>query len=137
MNVVIISGNLAQDPFVRGNGNNVVILTVASNKEWLDRSTGEKQQRTDFIPVTFFGKTAEFAAKYLKKGRHVEITGELTINKWEDKNAGGKMRYDTEVHGLTLKPTGPNPHKSGEPAEDQQPSYAGFDEQFDGDFSRD
>lgn len=135
MNIVILSGNLAQDPFVRGNGSNVTVITIATNKEWTDRQSGERQRRTDYIPVTLFGKNAEFAAKYLKKGRFVEVTGEVTINKWDDK-ATGKTRYDTEIDGLSIKAPGPKP-KTGSDGTEPMPSYEGFDESFDGDFSKD
>lgn len=136
MNTVILSGNLAQDPFVRGSSN-VTVITIATNKEWTDRQSGERQRRTDFIPVTLFGTNATFAAKYLKKGRHVEVTAEVAINKWEDKTSG-KTRYDTEIHALTIKPTGPKPKTDNDGEGDNaMPSYEGFDEAFDGDFSKD
>lgn len=135
MNTVILSGNLAQDPFVRGSSN-VTVITIATNKEWTDRTSGERQRRTDFIPVTLFGTNATFAAKYLKKGRHVEVTGEVAINKWEDKSTN-KTRYDTEIHALTIKPTGPKPKEADGDSDTPMPSYEGYDESFDGDFSKD
>ena len=97
INKVILVGTLGQDPEVKhaANGNAIVNLSVATSEEWNDKSTGQKQQKTEWHRVSIFGKLAEIAGQYLKKGSHVYLEGKLQTRKWQDQN--GQDRYTTEM----------------------------------------
>ncbi|WP_019557073.1 single-stranded DNA-binding protein [Thiomicrorhabdus arctica] len=97
VNKVIIVGTLGADPEVKyaANGNAIANLSVATSDEWNDKSTGQKQQKTEWHRVSMFGKIAEIAGQYLKKGSQVYLEGKLQTRKWQDKN--GQDRYTTEV----------------------------------------
>ncbi|HEY6281820.1 MAG TPA: single-stranded DNA-binding protein [Burkholderiales bacterium] len=96
VNKVIIIGNLGRDPEVRymPDGGAVANISVATTGTWKDKS-GEKQERTEWHRVAFFGKLAEIAGEYLKKGSQVYVEGSLRTRKWQDKE--GKERYTTEI----------------------------------------
>jgi len=96
VNKVIIIGNLGRDPDVRymPDGGAVANISVATTESWKDKS-GEKQERTEWHRVAFFGKLAEIAGEYLKKGSQVYVEGSLRTRKWQDKE--GKERYTTEI----------------------------------------
>ncbi len=97
VNKVILVGNLGKDPEVRysANGTAIVNVTLATSETWRDKQTGENQERTEWHTVVFFGKLAEIAGEYLRKGRQVYVEGSLRTRKWQDKN--GQDRYSTEV----------------------------------------
>lgn len=97
INKVILLGHLGQDPDVRlmPNGNSVANLTIATSESWKDKQTGQQQDRTEWHRVVIFGKLAEIAGQYLRKGSLVYIEGQLQTRKWQDKN--GQDRYTTEV----------------------------------------
>jgi len=97
INKVILIGNLGQDPEVRymPNGGAVANLTLATSESWRDKQTGETKERTEWHRVVIFGKLAEIAAEYLKKGSQVYIEGALQTRKWQDQS--GQDRYTTEV----------------------------------------
>lgn len=97
INKVILIGNLGQDPEVRymPNGGAVANLTLATSESWRDKQTGEMKERTEWHRVVIFGKLAEIAAEYLKKGSQVYIEGALQTRKWQDQS--GQDRYTTEV----------------------------------------
>ena len=96
VNKVIIVGNLGRDPEVRylPEGGAITNISVATTDAWKDKS-GEKQERTEWHRVAFFGKLAEIAGEYLKKGSQVYVEGALRTRKWQDKE--GKERYTTEI----------------------------------------
>lgn len=96
VNKVIIVGNLGRDPEVRylPEGGAVANISVATTDTWKDKS-GEKQERTEWHRVAFFGKLAEIVGEYLKKGSQVYVEGALRTRKWQDKE--GKDRYSTEI----------------------------------------
>ena len=96
VNKVIIVGNLGRDPEVRymPDGGAIANISVATTESWKDKS-GEKQERTEWHRVAFFGKLAEIAGEYLKKGSQVYVEGSLRTRKWQDKE--GKDRYTTEI----------------------------------------
>ncbi|HXZ97467.1 MAG TPA: single-stranded DNA-binding protein [Burkholderiales bacterium] len=96
VNKVIIIGNLGRDPDVRymPDGGAVANISVATTDTWKDKS-GEKQERTEWHRVAFFGKLAEIAGEYLKKGSQVYVEGSLRTRKWQDKE--GQERYTTEI----------------------------------------
>ena len=97
VNKVILIGNLGKDPETRymPSGSAVTNLTLATSESWKDKQTGENQERTEWHKVAMFGKLAEFAAEYLRKGSQVYIEGKLRTRKWQDKE--GKDRWTTEI----------------------------------------
>lgn len=97
INKVILVGNLGADPETRYTANGAAITTirVATSESWRDKQTGETQERTEWHRVKFFGRLAEIAGEYLRKGRQVYIEGSLRTDKWQDQN--GQDRYTTEV----------------------------------------
>lgn len=96
VNKVILVGNLGQDPEVRymPNGNAVANITVATSESWKDNQ-GQQQERTEWHRVVMFGKLAEIAGEYLRKGSQVYLEGKLQTRKWKDQS--GQDRYTTEV----------------------------------------
>ncbi|MDA9557962.1 single-stranded DNA-binding protein [Vibrio sp.] len=97
VNKVILVGNLGTDPEVRymPNGSAVANITVATSESWRDKATGEQREKTEWHRVALFGKTAEVAGEYLRKGSQVYIEGQLQTRKWQDQS--GQDRYTTEV----------------------------------------
>ncbi|MEH2921636.1 single-stranded DNA-binding protein SSB1 [Samsonia erythrinae] len=97
VNKVILVGNLGQDPEVRymPNGGAVANITLATSESWRDKQTGEQKEKTEWHRVVLFGKLAEVAGEYLRKGSQVYIEGALQTRKWTDQS--GVERYTTEV----------------------------------------
>jgi len=97
VNKVLVIGNLGQDPETRymPSGSAVTNLRLATNESWKDKQTGEQKERTEWHSVAMFGKLAEIAAEYLRKGSQVYIEGKLRTRKWQDKS--GNDRYTTEI----------------------------------------
>ena len=97
INKVILVGHLGADPETRymPSGSAVTNLRVATSESWKDKGTGEQQERTEWHRVAMFGRLAEIAAEYLRKGSQVYIEGRLRTRKWEDNQ--GNDRYSTEV----------------------------------------
>jgi len=98
VNKVILVGNLGRDPETRymPSGSAVTNLRLATSEQWKDKTTGENQERTEWHSVAMFGRLAEIAAEYLRKGSKVYIEGKLRTRKWQDKT-DGKDRYTTEI----------------------------------------
>lgn len=97
INKVILIGNLGQNPIVRymSNGNAVTNISLATSENWRDKQTGDNKERTEWHRIVIFGKLAEIAGEYLRKGSQVYIEGFLQTRKWKDKI--GQDRYITEV----------------------------------------
>lgn len=97
VNKVILVGTLGQDPEVRylPNGNAVTNLSLATSEAWTDKQTGQKVEKTEWHRVVLFGKVAEIAGEYLRKGSQCYIEGKLKTREWEK---DGIKRYSTEVH---------------------------------------
>lgn len=97
VNKVILIGHLGQDPEIRDMpaGGAVANLTLATSETWRDKQTGEMREKTEWHRVIIFGKLAEVAGEYLKKGSQVYIEGSLQTRKWQDQS--GQDRYTTEV----------------------------------------
>src|SRR3981081_4060968 len=97
VNKVILVGNLGRDPETRYNpeGGAITNISVATTDTWKDKTSGEKQERTEWHRVVFFSRLAEIAGEYLKKGSQVYIEGSLRTRKWQDKQ--GNERYSTEI----------------------------------------
>ena len=98
VNKVILLGNLGRDPETRytTGGDAVCNLSIATSEQWKDKS-GEKQEKTEWHRVVLFGRQAEIAGEYLKKGRSVYIEGRLQTRKYTDKD--GVEKYSTEIVG--------------------------------------
>ena len=97
INKVILVGNLGADPETRymPSGGAVTNVRLATTRSWKDKNTGEQQERTEWHRVVIFGRLAEVAAEYLRKGSQAYVEGELRTNKWQDRD--GNDRYTTEV----------------------------------------
>jgi single-strand DNA-binding protein len=106
VNKVTIIGNLGRDPEVRytPDGASITNVTIATTDTWKDKATGEKKEATEWHRVVFFGKLAEIAGQYLKKGRQVYVEGALRTRKWTDKE--GQERYTTEIVANEMKMLG-------------------------------
>jgi len=110
VNKVILVGNLGRDPETRytTGGDAVTNIRVATTDTWKDKN-GEKQERTEWHTVVFFGRQAEIAGEYLKKGRQVYVEGRLTNRQYEAKDGSGK-RYRTEIVARQLRLLGMRPN---------------------------
>lgn len=97
VNKVILIGNLGNDPDVRftPSGSAIANLSLATSESWKDRNTGQQQEKTEWHRVVIFGKLAEIAQQYLRKGSKVYIEGKLQTRKWQGQD--GQDRYTTEV----------------------------------------
>ena len=97
VNKAIIVGNLGNDPEIRysANGNAIASISVATSDRWKDKNTGEQQERTEWHRVKLFGRQAELAGEYLKKGSQVYIEGRIQTSKYQDKD--GNDRWSTEI----------------------------------------
>lgn len=97
INKVILIGSLGQDPEVRytQSGQAIANISIATSERWKDKETGEQKEKTEWHRVSIFGKAAEIAGEYLRKGSQVYIEGQLQTRKWQDQQ--GQDRYTTEV----------------------------------------
>ena len=106
VNKVILVGNLGADPETRAmpSGSTVANLRIATSESWRDKTSGEQQERTEWHRVALFGKLAEIASEYLRKGSQVYIEGSLRTRKWQDKQ--GNERFSTEIVGNEMQMLG-------------------------------
>ena len=97
VNKALIIGNLGQDPEIKytQSGSPVANLSVATSERWKDKNTGEQKEQTEWHRVVVFGRLAEIAEQYLKKGSKIYVEGQLETRKWQDQ--AGNDRYTTEV----------------------------------------
>jgi len=97
VNKVILVGNLGADPETRytASGSAICTIRIATSESWKDKQTGEQQERTEWHRIKFFGRLAEIAGEYLKKGRQVYVEGSLRTDKYTDKE--GIERYTTDI----------------------------------------
>jgi len=97
VNKVILIGNLGRDPEVRyaPSGSAICNVTIATSRSWKDKTSGERQEETEWHRVVFYDRLAEIAGEYLKKGKSVYIEGRLKTRKWTDKD--GVEKYTTEI----------------------------------------
>ena len=112
INKVILIGHLGQDPETRymPSGSAVTNLRLATSEQWKDKNTGDQQERTEWHSVAMFGRLAEIAAEYLRKGSQVYIEGRLRTRKWQDKD--GHDRYTTEIVANEMQMLGGRPDSS-------------------------
>ncbi len=106
VNKVILVGNLGADPETRylPSGDAVCNIRIATTDRIRDKTSGEYKESTEWHRIVFFGKLAETAGQYLKKGRQVYVEGRIRTNKWQDKD--GNERYTTEIIGNEMKMLG-------------------------------
>ena len=106
LNKAILIGNLGQDPEVRyaPSGDAICNVSVATSESWKDKTSGEKRESVEWHRVVFFGKLAEIAGQYLKKGSQVYVEGRIQTRKWQDND--GQDRYTTEIRADTMKMLG-------------------------------
>src|SRR6476659_9155924 len=121
VNKVIIVGNLGRDPETRylPSGEAVTYNSAATTETWKDKASGEKKEATEWHRISFFGKLAEIAGEYLKKGSQVYVEGQLRTRKYQDKETG-KDRYSTEIRADRMQMLGSRagagePRGGGEP----------------------
>src|SRR3954468_19237334 len=124
VNKVIIVGNLGADPETRytPGGEAITNIRVATTDKWKDKASGEMKEATEWHRIAFFGRLAEVAGQYLKKGSQVYVEGSLRTRKWQDKE--GQDRYSTEIRadsmqmlGARAGSGGPRPEGAGASAE--------------------
>ncbi|WP_261641032.1 single-stranded DNA-binding protein [Erwinia mallotivora] len=138
INKVILVGNLGQDPEIRyiPSGSAVATLSLATSESWRDKQSGEQKEATEWHRVILFGKLAEVAGEYLRKGSQVYIEGQLQTRKWHDQQ-NGVDRYSTEVvvkangvmqmlGGRQSGGGGANPASNNGRGRSQQPSQPAF-----------
>ena len=125
INKVILVGNIGKDPETRymPNGKAVTNFSIATSESWTDRTSGDKQERTEWHNVVLFEKLAEIAAEYLRKGSQVYIEGSLRTRKWQDKE--GKDRYTTEIVGRDMQMLGGRGGAGGGGGSSEQGGMAG------------
>ncbi len=106
VNKVIIVGNLGRDPETRymPSGDAITSITVATTDKWKDRASGEQKEATEWHRISFFGKLAEIAGQYLKKGSQVYVEGKLKTRKYTDKD--GVEKYATDIVADTMQMLG-------------------------------
>ncbi len=97
VNKVILVGNLGADPETRygASGNAITNIRIATSESWTDRQTNERRENTEWHRVVMFGRLAEIAEQYLRKGRQVYIEGRIQTRKWQGQD--GQDRYTTEI----------------------------------------
>ena len=107
LNKVLLIGNLGRDPETRflPNGNAVCNFSIATTESWKDKQSGQKQEKTEWHNISMYGRLAEIAGQYLKKGSSVYIEGKLQTRKWQDKQTGAD-RYTTEIIADEMKMLG-------------------------------
>lgn len=119
INKVILIGNLGRDPETRYSpeGAAMTNISVATTSQWKDKATGEKREETEWHRVAFFGRLAEIAGEYLRKGSQVYVEGRLRTRKWQDKESG-QDRFSTEVVADVMQMLGSR-QGGGAPADDE------------------
>jgi single-strand DNA-binding protein len=124
VNKVIILGNLGRDPEVRfsADGAAVCNIAIATSSSWKDKNSGEKREETEWHRVVFYGRLAEIAGEYLKKGKPVYVEGRLKTRKWQNKE--GVDQYTTEVIADSMQLLGGREEGSQAPAPQQRQAPA-------------
>jgi single-strand DNA-binding protein len=117
VNKVILIGNLGRDPEVRyaPSGSAICNVTIATSRQWKDKTSGERQEETEWHRVVFYDRLAEIAGEYLKKGRPVYVEGRLKTRKWTDKD--GVEKYTTEIVAAEMQLLGGREGMGGGDAE--------------------
>jgi single-strand DNA-binding protein len=113
VNKVILLGHLGQDPEIRytQSGDAVVNLSLATSENWKDKSTGEKKEATEWHRISIFGKAAEVANTYLKKGSQLYVEGKIKSKKYTDKTGIERTAFEIQSESFQMmgKPSGDKP----------------------------
>jgi single-strand DNA-binding protein len=114
VNKVILIGNLGADPETRytANGGAITTIKLATSESWKDKNTGQQQERTEWHRIKFFGRLAEIAGEYLKKGRQVYVEGAIRSDKYTDKE--GIERYSFDIIANEMQMLGGGAGERGE-----------------------
>ena len=122
VNKVILIGHLGRDPENRymPSGEQVTSIAVATTDRWRDKATGDMKEQTEWHRISFFGKLAEIAGQYLKKGSQVYVEGRIRTNKYTDRD--GVERYQTQIIADTMQMLGSKQGGSAQPAGTKQPA---------------
>lgn len=123
VNKVILLGVMGKDPEVRylQDGKAVTNISIATSESWTDKKSGQKQERTEWHKINFFGPLAEIVGKYTRKGSKIFVEGSLKTRKWTD-NAGVE-RYSTEIHASEMQLLDNKPTGDELPPERRQPAH--------------
>ena len=137
INKVILIGHLGADPETRAmpSGSNVANLRIATTESWRDKQSGETKESTEWHTVALFGRTADVAAQYLRKGSQVYIEGRLRTRKWQDK-ATGADRYTTEIVANDMQMLGGRSGGGGGGGGGESRDMGGGDAGFGGGYSQ-
>ena len=124
VNKVIILGNLGKDPEVRylPSGSAICNVSIATSRQWKDKTSGERQEETEWHRVTFFDRMAEIAGEYLKKGKSVYVEGRLKTRKYTDKD--GVDKYATDIVATEMQLLGGRDSGTGGMGSDEMGSAA-------------
>ena len=124
VNRVTLIGNLGADPESRftASGEAVCNIRLATTETWKDKGTGERREATEWHRINFFGKLAEIAGQYLRKGSQVYIEGSLRTRKWQDKD--GKDQYTTEIRADEMKMLGGRQDGDSTPRQQSAPQQS-------------
>lgn len=122
INKVILIGNLGNDPDIRytASGAAVANISLATAESWRDKESGEQQERTEWHRIVFFGRLAEIAGEYLRKGSQIYVEGRLQTRKWQDKE--GNDKYTTEIVGNEMQMLGGRGGSGGANYDDNAPA---------------
>ena len=125
VNKVILVGNVGRDPETRRlpSGDTVTNISIASTDRYKDNQSGAMRENTEWHRVAFFGKIAEIAEKYLRKGSQVYVEGRLRTRKWTDQS--GQEKYSTEIVAETMQMLGSRPAGAGESGSYSPPASQG------------
>ena len=131
VNKVIVLGNVGQDPELKNlpSGSAVCNVSIATTERWKDKQSGEQKEQTEWHRVTFYGRLAEIAAEYLRKGSQACVEGSLRTRKWQDKS--GADRYTTEIIAAELQLLGKGDgQRSERPAQAKAPAQQQASDRF-------
>ena len=125
VNKVILVGGLGADPETKymPSGGAVTNISIATNEQWPDKASGQKQERTEWHRVTLFNRMAEIASEYLRKGSQVYIEGSIRTDKYQDKETGAD-RYSTSIIARDMQLLGGRSDSGSTSAPQQQPQQS-------------
>ena len=126
VNKVILVGHIGQDPELRytASGEPAVNLSLATSESWKDKATGEKKESTEWHRISIFGKPAEIAGQYLRKGSQIYVEGKIRSNKYTDKNGIERTAFQIQCdHFKMLGSNNPKPSENSRPPKQEAAPY--------------
>ena len=120
VNHCVFIGNLGRDPEVKymPSGDAACNISIACSETWIDKKSGEKKEKTEWVPIEFFGKIAEIVGQYCKKGSSIYVEGRFSVRKYTDKD--GVEKYATSIKGDRMQLLGGRPADEGQGAPAQR-----------------